>query len=245
VRDRDPEGLDRLAREVPAREVGDRDRGHHRAAEAASLEGPLDREEGGLRVEGVEGGLHEQEIGPAVEEAQGLLVVGLLELGERHPSGSGVVHVARQRRRLVRRPERAGHPRDAALLLRHDPVDRLAGRPRRRDVDFVRERLGAVIRLRDARGVERVRLDDVGPGRQVLPVRGLDHVGATQVQQLVVALDLARPVVEALAAILLLREPVRLQQRPHRPVDDEDPALQLTQQRVIPRAEIGDHGRPV
>ena len=38
-----------------------------------------------MRVQGVEGGLDEQEVGPAVEEAQRLLVVGLLELGEASP----------------------------------------------------------------------------------------------------------------------------------------------------------------
>ena len=172
VRDRDPEGLDRLAREVPTRQVGDRDRGHHRTAEAAHLEGALDREESGLRVESVEGGLHEQQVGPAVEEAQGLLVVDLLELGERHPARPGVVHVAGQRGRPVGRPERARHPGHAPVLLRHDPVDRPASRARRRDVDVVGQRLGAVVGLRDPRAVERVRLDDVGPGRQVLAVGG-------------------------------------------------------------------------
>ena len=121
----------------------------------------------------------------------------------------------------------------------------LPRRARRRDVQVVDERLGAVVGLRDAVGVEGVGLDDVGPGRQVLAVRGLDQVGPAQVQELVVALDVLRPAAQPLAPVLVLGQPVGLQQRPHRPVDDEDPPLQLTHELRIPRAEVLRHNQSV
>ena len=74
---------------------------------------------------------------------------------------------------------------------------------------------------------------------------GLDQVGPAQVQELVVALDVLRPPAQPLAPVLVLGQPVGLQQRPHRPVDDEDPPLQLTHELRIPRAEILSHSKSV
>ena len=49
-----------------------------------------------------------------------------------------------------------------------------------------------------------------------------DHVGARQDQQVVVALEILRVVLEPLAAEVRFRQLVALDHRPHRAVEDED-----------------------
>ncbi len=200
--------------------------------DAAHLEGLLDREEGGLRVEGVEGRLDEQEVRAAVEEA-------------RAPARG---RPPRARRRSPRGPRGRSRPaRSRAVLLvgpsapatQHDrPGSRPSHRPRLparapggRDVDVVDERLGAVVGLGDARlPLNGVRLDDVGPGGKVLaggrPRRRRAGSGSAARGS---PLTSRVPVAQRAPAVFLLGQPARLQQGPHRPVDDEDPPLQLTQ----------------
>ena len=132
VHDRDPERVDRLAREVAAGEVRDRDRGHHRKLCAALLERAHDAGERGFRVQRVERRLDEQQVHAAVDEAERLLVVGRLELGVAHGPGAGVVDVARERGRLVRRSERSGDPAAGVPAPRPSPRPRPCGRRARR-----------------------------------------------------------------------------------------------------------------
>ena len=53
-----------------------------------------------------------------------------------------------------------------------------------------------------------------------------DHLRPRQRQQVVVALQVAWPVAEALAAVVGLTEPVRLHDRAHRAVEDQDALAQ-------------------
>ena len=105
-------------------------------------------------------------------------------------------------------------------------VARLASEPRSGDIHLVRVVLHAVVGERDALGVEGVGLDDVGAGLEVGVVDLADEVRLGQHEQVVVALDVAGPVGEALAAELLLLELVALHHRAHRAVDDEQPLLE-------------------
>ena len=59
--------------------------------------------------------------------------------------------------------------------------------PRPLDVQLVDERLEAVVRLRDRGAGERVRLDDVGAGGEVLAVDAADDVGPRQDEEVAVA----------------------------------------------------------
>ena len=58
-----------------------------------------------------------------------------------------------------------------------------------------------------------------------------DRVGLGQAQQVAVAAQVARVVAEALAAEVGLAEPVGLEHRAHRAVEDEDPLAQEAGQR--------------
>ena len=105
-------------------------------------------------------------------------------------------------------------------------VARLARQPGGGEVELVREVLHAVVGERNALRVERVGLDDVGAGLEILVVDRADDVRPGEHQQVVVALQVAGPVSESLAAEVLLGKPVLLDHRPHRPVDDQDPLAQ-------------------
>ena len=178
---------------VRPRAVGDGDRGHHRPADAALVERPLDREQRGLGVQRVEDRLDQQEVDAAVEQPERLLAVGGLELVEGDGARAGVVDVARQRGGLVRRPERAGHEAGAARLRRHRRVGRRARGPRRGDVDLADERLECRSRPARSRCALNVLVSTMSaPAVEVRAVRRLDDVGPGEVQQLVVALDVAR-----------------------------------------------------
>src|SRR5687767_14389417 len=68
-------------------------------------------------------------------------------------------------------------------------------------VQLVRELGHLVVAQGDAVGVERVGLDDVGAGPEVLAVDGRDDLGLGEGEEVVVALHVARPLGEPLAAV--------------------------------------------
>ena len=86
--------------------------------------------------------------------------------------------------------------------------------------------LQAEVGHRDAVGVERVRLDDVGAGLQILAVDLLDRLGLRDAQQVVAALQVAAMRRIAAAAELRLAEGEHLDHRAHRAVEHQDPVQQ-------------------
>jgi hypothetical protein len=82
-----------------------------------------------------------------------------------------------------------------------------------------------VVELGDHRRVEGVRLDDVRAGLEVLRVDLLDHVGASDHQDVVVALEVVGVVLEALAAEVSLGELVLLHGGAHGAVNHHDALL--------------------
>ena len=92
-----------------------------------------------------------------------------------------------------------------------------AGEPRGAEVHLVGAVAEAVLVELEARGAERVRLHDVAAHAEVAPVDLLDEVGAGEGEEVV------RPL---LAAELGRLELMPLDLRPHRAIEDEDPALE-------------------
>jgi hypothetical protein len=220
VADGVPERLRGLAGQRAARRVRDRAGHDDRPAAAPLLEERLDREDRGLGVEGVEDGLDQQDVGSAVDEALGLLEVRRDQLVVGHVAGTRVVDVRGDARGAVRRTERA---RDVpGPLGRAELVAGLAGQPCTLEVHLVGERLHAEVGLRDRGRAEGVGLDHVRTGSEVLLVDVADHVGLGQHEHVAVALDVARPVGEALAAVLGLTRGVALDHGAHGTVDHQD-----------------------
>ena len=98
-----------------------------------------------------------------------------------------------------------------------------AGQPGRLEVELVGEVLHAVVGQGDPLGVEGVGLDEVGAGLEVCRVDAADDVRLGEAEQVVVALEVALPVGEPLAAVVGLAEPLALDHRAHGAVHDEDP----------------------
>ena len=193
-----------------------------RPAAAALGEEGLDRADGGLGVEGVEDRLDQQQVGAAVDQAAGRDQVGVVQLGEADVAHAGVVDVGRDRGRAGGGAERAGDVARPRRVGGGDRLDRGAREPRRLVVDLVGELLHAVVAQRDRGGVEGVGLDEVGAGGEVLLVDRGHQLRLGQRQQVVVALEVAGPVGEALAAVAGLVGPVALDRGAHRAVEDED-----------------------
>ena len=240
VGDGRPERLDGLAAERPARGVDDGPREDQRQSGAGRLERGLDTEDRGLAIERVEDRLDEEDVGAALDQALGRLLVGRGELLERHVASRGVGDVRRDRGGPVRRPEGASNEAGPVRFRGLRGVGGFAGDPRRCCVHLANERLQRVIALGNAGRGERVRLDDVGAGFQIGVVDRSHDRRLRQREQVVVAAKVARVVAEpgvgavrparALRSVRAVRaaeprlvELVGLDQRAHRPVDDEDP----------------------
>jgi hypothetical protein len=171
-----------------------RDRGLDRQLAAQLLECLAGAEHGRLDLEDVLGGLDDDQVRPAVDQAAGLLGEHVDELAERDPAQGRVVGG----RQVAGRADRAG---DEA---------RVARRPARDlgclGVDLERVLAKPPLVELDARALEGVGLDHLGPGLEHRRVHALDHVGTMQHQRLV-ALALEPTVVLAREVELLERGP--------------------------------------
>jgi hypothetical protein len=91
--------------------------------------------------------------------------------------------------------------------------------------------LEAVVGLGNRRRVEGVRLEDVRARLEVLHVDLADHLGTRKAEEVVVPAQVLREVLEPLAAILRLGQPIALDHRAHGAVEHEDALLQRVMQR--------------
>ena len=249
-----PEGGHGLARQDASRRIRDGAGNHQRQAHDARilLVEQVNGEQGRLAVQGIENGFHQQHVGAAFHQALRLLQVGGHQLVEADVARGRVVDVGRDRRRLRRRPEGAG---DEARLVRGGIF--IAGGARqlgRLHVHFIGQVGHVVIVLRDGRGAEGIRFDQVGAGRQVALVDFLDDVRLRQGQQLIIALDeqfacaaVGRrgEIDEAAGGAATIRffiKLVLLDDRAHGAVENHDPLRQNGAQGGFGRGHGGDHG---
>ena len=151
-------------------------------------------------------------VGPAVDEAGDLLLVGVAQ---------GAVRGVPERRQLRARADRAEH--EPRIVRGRPPVGDLAGQPRtrlRQLIDAVGDVvLGQVCEI----GAETVGFDRVAADLVVRVMNSAHDVGPGDVQNLVAAL-------EPLEVVEVEFEP--LQHGAHRAVGDDDPMGELMTQQV-------------
>ena len=205
---------------------------HHRQPDAFLLEDVLDGEDAGLGVQGVENRLEQQNVRAAVNQAAHLFLVGEPERVERRRAEGRIVDIGRDRQGPVGRTERSGDEPRAIGGLRQPLVAGGTRDPRALEVQLVGERLQGIVGLHDRRAAERVRLDDVGAGGEVLLVDFANHVGPRQAEQVVVALEVLGVIAKAFAAKVLLGQVVSLDHRAHRAVEDQDAMGELAMESV-------------
>ena len=75
-------------------------------------------------------------------------------------------------------------------------------------------------------GVERVGLDDIRTGLQILPMNVFDDRRLREIQQIVMPLEILLPILEALTSKGRLIQLPLLNHRPHRAIKDQDPFVQ-------------------
>ena len=68
------------------------------------------------------------------------------------------------------------------------------------EVELVGQRLEPVVGLRNGRAAERVGLEDVGAGREILPMDAANHIRARQCEHVAVALEIVPMIAEPVAA---------------------------------------------
>src|SRR4029453_9735843 len=142
-----------------------------------------------------------------------------------------IVHVGRDRGGAVGRTDGAG---DKAGFLGRLLGPGVGGRARDLgggDIHLVGDVLEPVIGLADRLGIEGVGLDDVGAGFGIGIVGRGGGFGVGEPQEIVVALEVARVVLEAGAAIARLVQLVALDHGAHGAVENEDALAHLPLQR--------------
>ena len=236
--ERIPEGLGGLAGKGAAGGVGDGAGDHHREATAEVGEELFDGEHRGLGIERVEDGFDQQDVGAAVHQAAGRIVVVVHQRIEADIAKARIVHVRRDRQGAGGRSEHPGAEARLGRIGFGEFVTQLANQPGAFDVDLVGEIGEVVIGLRHAGGVEGAGLDDVGAGFEIGPVNAAHHVGAGEDQQVVVALEVFRMIGKARAAVVGLAKPVLLDHRTHGAIENQDA---LDEKTVEFGATIGLH----
>ncbi len=239
VADAVPEGFDRLARQGSARGVDDRPGDDDRKTFAQLVEEVREGRDRCLRVERVEDGLDQEDVRAALDQTRRRFAVGDLELRPGDAPGRRVLDVRAHRGSLVGGSERAG---DVARTVGPDPFGGVGGGPGEpggRDIELAnRRRIEAIVRLGDTRRGEGVRGDDVRARLEIGLVRGADRRRLGQAEEVGVAAQVAWMIAEALTAEVGLAEPVDLEERAHRSVEDDDPVTQDPGQRRATRGPI-------
>ena len=138
---------------------------------SAALEKLVDREQGGLGVQGVEDGLDHDQVDAALDQPGNCLGVGRDQFVKARVAGAGVIDVGRERSGAIGGAENSGDEARPFRRSARELVSRLARQPRTREVQFPRVVLHAVVGHGDARRVESVGLDDIRAG---LEIRAMD-----------------------------------------------------------------------
>ena len=229
--DRVPECLHRLPGQGAAGGVGDGPRDDDREAPSQLFEDRFKGEDCGLRVQGVEHRLDEEQVDAAGGECAGRLFIGGAELVEARVAGARVLHPGGDGRGAVRGPEHAG--REAGPVRVDQAAARACAMRAPALVDLGCEVGGVVVSLCDRGGGERVGENDVGPRLEIGVVDLRHHVGAGQAQEIVVAAKGSGAVPEALAAVVRLVEAALLEHGPGGAVEQDDALADKRLQKTV------------
>eukprot|EP00755_Sulcionema_specki_P009191 Sspe_Gene.6205::Locus_2091_Transcript_1_2_Confidence_0.750_Length_3889::g.6205::m.6205 len=234
------EGLCGLPRQGPPRRVGDGTGDHDGDTVSTIVQHLVHRVEGCLGVECVEDGFDEQNVDLPVEQRAGLLHVTVHQLIVRHVPVLWLLNTRRDGGRPVRGPDSSAHVPLAAVLS-HLQLAGLLRQDRCLNVDARGKVLHLVVRLGDLVGVEGVCLDEVGPSIKVLLVHLHDQLRPGKAQQVVVSLEVARPVLELLSAEVFLLQLVRLQLGPCCPIQNTDAGVKQVGELLEDRLWVVTH----
>ncbi len=216
-----PEGLGGLPGQRTAGSIGDGAGDHHRPAPPSIVEEGFDGEQRGLGVECVEDGFDQQDISAALDQTADRFGVVGYQFVESDVAVAGVVDVRRYRSGAAGRAEDAGDETRLVRIGSGEFVAQFAGELGAFEIQFVDNLGQVVIGLRNGGRVEGAGFENVGVGFKIGAVDATDDLRSGQHQQVVVAFEVVRMILEPLAAIIRLLQVVTLDHRAHRTVEDE------------------------
>ena len=142
-----PKGFDGLPGDAAvAARLNECHRRHQRQLYLALVEKLQDRKERRLRIERVENGLDQQQVGAAIDQAARLVIVGLNQFVIGHAARRRTMHVGGDRAGPVSRTDGAGDKAGSRRIFRLYESHRPLGVLRSRDVQVVGVRLQFVVR---------------------------------------------------------------------------------------------------
>jgi hypothetical protein len=223
VRDRVPEGFNRLAADKSDAATVESARCNHRQPAASGLEVLFDGKEAGFEVERVDDRLDQQQIDAAFDERGDLLLVRIDHVLEIDAAPGRVVHARRNRHLLGGGADGAG---DKSRLIGRSLVEFVggaAGTGGCAKVDFADQRAGELKFLHaNEAGAERIGFYDVRAGSEVLAVNLGDVGGASETENVAEPAQVLVVRGETIAADIGLRQLEGLDHRAHRAVENQN-----------------------
>ncbi len=180
-----------------------------------------------LGVEGVKHGLDQNQVAAPIHQTLNGFEVTLDQFVKVDITISRVIDVRRDGGCPAGRPQNSCHI--AGTIWRsegHGIADR-SGQTRCLDIELINQTFHAVVGHADPVGVEGVGLKDVCAGLQIGHLDGADDLRLRQAEKVIVALEVAGPVAESLAAIIRLTQPIGLDHGPHRAIKEENSLFEV------------------
>jgi len=227
-----PERLDRVAREVAARKIGQRHREHDRHFPAKLLFQEAHRHDCGLGVQRVEHGLDQNEVSPAFDECLGLFAVDFDEEIPVDLAEARIVNIGESERVLLVGP--MAPATNLGLITPFSASSAWNSSATRRaelgafEVDIAHQMLGRIVGLADAVGREGVGFGDIGSSGKIGAVDRFGDMRRGEREDVVVALLIACKA--EIARIVGLGQLPVLDLGTKRTVGDEDALAGLLEQ---------------
>ena len=233
-----PERLVGLARQSATTGIGNGAGDHHRPAPVLLLKKLRNGKQGGLGVEGVKHRLHQQNIRTALNQGSGGLGIGFYQLIKTNVTKPRVVHIWRDRSGAISRPEHTSHKPGPVWVFCLHGVGGFAGQPGGFTVDVGHLGLHAVVSHGNRGAIKGVGLKNIRTGLQVGGVNRFDNVRLGQAQQVIVALQVTRPIGKFLAPIVGLLQLIALNHGAHGTVEQQNTVGELLFEQVVAQGAI-------
>ena len=253
VAHRVPERFVRLSRQRTTGVINNRTGDEQRKARTVGIKEFLNGKNSGLGVERIEDRLHQEDVNTTLNERFDLLIVRIDNLIERARAEGRVLNRRRHGQRSVCRANGTGGETRLARILLGELLARCLREASRGQVHVANFFLlvQLVVRLRNHRRGERVRLDDVGAGGEVRFVDLRDDFRLRQHQHIIVAFQVMGVILVTRTSEVILAELVLLHSRTHGAVDDhhafphdtlDDVKRRGLFERIVVRRVLGHRG---
>ena len=223
-----PESLHRLPCHAPiAARLNEGDRSHDWDGKAQVLHQFFNGKESRLGIERIKNGFNDEEIHSPLDQSFGLLVIGLHQLGIGNVTSRRIVIVGGYRSGLGRGPDGPGHPCVGPRMAFHVGIGSLTCHSATRFSQLGSQRNHVIVSQGDGLSIEGVGFDNVGPSFEVGQMNVTNHLRASQIQQVVVALEILTPISKALSPEIGLLQLAHLDHGAHRTIQKDDAFLEL------------------